>query len=249
MDLSELFIALVFIVGLGYMLYIIIRDPILMLKSLLRNMKSTSNWRIRAVFSPIWIPVWIIDKIFDLKIYIDNFEDASRQQSIDLSKYDKYIRIDTDDVETNKNEINQFVESHLAENPDFNYKDIELNYSIVGDKLIIKTEKNIRLSIYYGLVEYITYTSPQNRIFHVKAVLINSHCRENSFFLFAESYYKNRLIGKTYKNKKIYVETDRDKQCIYYNSNIDCFKNFKFNKFMAEVVRLKYKAIKIEPDF
>jgi len=243
MNLTEIIISLVFTFGIIYIIYLILQDPGLMIKSVLRQIKSTESWRLRFVSALIWIPVWIIDKIFKLNIYIDKFEDASRKQTMDFKAYAKYLEIDTNDIETITSLVNGFMESERYNNPGDNDYDLLLNYSIINDKLIIKADEAVNLTKFYKLAEYISYASPQNRIFHVKAVFINFKNRTDSFFLFANPDYSNKLVGKTFKNKKIYVEINSGNNCIYFNTNIDYFKNFKFDQFIGDTVRLKYKEL------
>jgi hypothetical protein len=247
MNIGEVIISIALILGLGYILFIVLQDPILMLKSAIRSMQSGYNLRLTVLLSPIWIPVWIIDRIFNLKIFIKKFEDASLKQTINFGQFVKYIQIDTNDIKIINKVVNSFIESRLYENPDYDFHELILNYSIKGEEIIIKADKGINQSKFYELVEYLSYASPKNRIFHIKAIFINCNNRADSYFLFAEPYYRHKLIGKTFKNKKIYVEINSNEESIYYNSNIDYFKNFKFNNFINDISRLKYKELVISP--
>lgn len=79
---------------------------------------------------------------------------------------------------------------------------------------------------------------------------MNKQNRADSYFCFVDSAYPLKLIGKTYRNKKMYVDFDPDQkhnERIYFNSNIEYFKNFKFDKFESDLIRLKFRSIKIIP--
>lgn len=97
MDTFEVIILFIFIIGIGYILYLILRDPVLMLKTFLRGLKPDNNWRLIIVLFPIWGPIWLLDRLFSLNLYIKDFEDASQPKKIDFADYDKYIQIDTYD--------------------------------------------------------------------------------------------------------------------------------------------------------
>lgn len=246
MDTFEIIITLIFIIGIGFLLYLILRDPILMLKSLLRGLKSDGNWRVKILFSPIWIPIWLIDRIFNLKLYIKDFEDASRPKDIKFTDYDKYIQIDTDDSDYIEKIIKSFRKDFDPDNYNYTLSGVVIKLSQHDDFATLRFEKNIDFNSFNALIQYMDDSAPKNRVYHVNGILINKQNRSDSYFCFVDMAYPLKLIGKTYCNKKIYVDLDpenEDIERIYYNSNIDYFENFNFDKFELELIRLKFKNI------
>jgi len=67
MNTFEIIIALALVWGIGYVLYLILQDSVLLLKSLLRGLKNNDNWKTLIVFFPIWGSIWLVDKVFNLK--------------------------------------------------------------------------------------------------------------------------------------------------------------------------------------
>ena len=250
MDIFELIISIIFVVGIVLVLYLILREPIHMLKSFLRGLKSHPNLAAQIVFLPIWLPAWIIDKIFGLKLFIKEFEDASKPAKISFSDYDKYIFINT----TNLDHIEKVL--HLFES---DYDPIEFNYQLNGCKiktsefggnLILKLENEIEFNSYNSLVHYFDNSASQDKVYNVKGILINKNTRPDSYFIFNDTAFLLKLIGKTYKNKKLYVDINPETELndtIYFNSNMDYFKNFDFDKFENEIYRLKFKELKLKP--
>lgn len=245
MDTFEIIILLIFMIGIGFILYLILRDPILMFKSLLRGLKGDGNWKVKVLFSPIWIPIWLIDRFFKLKLYINDFEDASRPKDIKFTDYDKYIQIDTDDSDYIRKIIKSFRNDYDPKDYNYTLNGAVIKLSQHDDFTTLKFEKNIDFNSFNALIQYIDNSAPQNRVYHVKGILINQKNRSDSYFCFVDTAYPLKLIGKTFCNQKIYVDFDPEKndEKIYYNSNIDYFKNFKFDKFESDLIRLKFKDI------
>jgi hypothetical protein len=217
-----------------------------MFKSLLRGLKGDRNWRLKLLFSPIWIPIWLIDKFFKLKLYINDFEDASIPKDIKFTDYDKYIQIDTNDADYIKKIIKSFSNDYAHKDYNYPLDGTVIKLSEHNDFITLRFYKNIDFNSFNALIQYIDNSAPQNRVCHVKGILVNQQNRSDSYFCFVDMAYPLKLIGKTYRNKKIYVDFDpekNDNEKIYYNSNIYYFKNFKFDKFESELMRLKFKDI------
>lgn len=250
MEIFEIIISLIIIIGIGLILYLILRDPILMFKSLLRGIKGDDNLKIKIIFSPIWVPIWLIDRLFKLKLYINDFEDASQPKDIKFTDYDKYIQVDTEDI--------VFIEKILKSfNSEYDPKDY--NYSLNGAVVkltkqdvftLVKIEREIDFNSFNALIHYISNSAPQNRIFHAKGILINRRNRADSYFCFVDIAFSLKLIGKTYRNKKMYVGFDTENtgcEKIFLNSNIEYFKNFNFDKFDSDVMKLRFSNVEIKP--
>lgn len=114
------------------------------------------------------------------------------------------------------------------------------------DYTILKIEKDVNFTSYHVLIQYIDNSAPKNYVYHVKGILINRKNRADSYFCFVDLEFPLKLIGKTYRNKKMYVDFSPDKkdnEKIYFNPNIDYFKNFRFDKFESDLIKLKFKNI------
>ncbi|WP_461630702.1 hypothetical protein [Labilibaculum euxinus] len=250
MDTFSLIISIILIAGFGLILYLVLRDPIYLFKTFLRGLKSHPNWIVKIIFSPIWLPFWLIDKIFRLKIFIKKFEDASNPTKISFSDFDKYILINSTDLEQIKTILHSF---------EIDYNPPEYNYSLTGckistaesgEKLILKLGNEIEFNIYNHLVHYFDNSAPDDRFYNVKGILINKNVKANSYFIFNDVTFSLKLIGKTYRNKKIYVDINPENELndtIYFNSNMDYFKKIDFDKFESETYRLKFKELKPSP--
>ena len=208
-----------------------------MLKTFCRALKADSlEWRL--ILLPIWGTIWLIDKAFGLKIYISEFEEASKPKSIVFKKYDKYILTDTNDL--------NFIKKAVK---DFNLKLSAIKVCIKGENAIIKFEKDFAFQKFHELIIHMEDLTPNNMTYNIKGILINRIKRSESYFVFDDPDYPLKLVGKTYKNKKIYVDLgfNTDKEIIFYNSNIDYFKNFAFDSFEADLVRMKFEDIEKDP--
>lgn len=246
MNTTEIIISFIFAFGIGSILYLILRDPVLMFKSLLRGLKFDRDFTLKIAFSPIWAPIWLIDKLFNLKLYIKNFEDASQPKSIKFTEYDKYIKVDTDDAYFIEGIVKAFYKAYDPN--DYNHR---LNGAVIklarqNNYSLIKFEKDVDFNSFHAFIQYMDNSAPQNKVFHVKGVLINRQNRSDSYFCFVDTAFPLKLIGKTYRNKKMYVDYDPEKKenaKIYLNSNIDYFKNFNFDKFESDLISLEFRKL------
>jgi hypothetical protein len=105
---------------------------------------------------------------------------------------------------------------------------------------------NIDFQTYNSLILCMDNSAPNNSVYNVKGVLLNRMKKINSYFIFPDFAFSLKLIGKTYKNKKIYVSFDPesgDNEMIYFNSNIEYFKNFNFDRFESEIQGLHFREI------
>ncbi|TKG89214.1 hypothetical protein EYV94_25825 [Puteibacter caeruleilacunae] len=246
MNISELIISVVFIMGIGSVLYLILRDPIYLFKSILRGLKSHPNLWARMILSPIWLPAWLIDKIFGLKLFIKKFEDASRPVKISFSNYDKYILINSTNLEYIKKVLHSFESDYNPTKFKYRLNGCEIKASEFGEKLVLKMENEIEFNSFNHLVHYLDNSISRDSLYNVKGILIDKNTKANSYFIFNDTAFSLKLIGKTFKNKKMYVDINSNTEVndtIYFNSNMDFFKNFNFDNFEYEIHRLKFKEL------
>ncbi len=246
----DLIISIIFIIGIGLVLYLILRDPVYMFKTFLRGLKSHPNWAVKIVFSPIWLPAWLIDRIFGLKLFIEEFEDASKPTKISFSEYDKYIFVNSADVVHIEKVLHSFESDY--DPTEFNYRlnGCKIKTSEFGENLILKLEDEIEFNSFNNLVHYLDNSAPKDKVYNVKGILINKKIKSNTYFIFNDTAFLLKLIGKTYKNKKMYVDINPETELndtIFFNSNMDYFKKNDFDKFENEIYRLKFKELKLKP--
>ena len=246
MDIFELIIIGFFVIGIGFMLYLIFRDPIFMFKSFLRGLKADNNWRLKILFFPIWAPIWLIDKIFGLKLYIKEFEEASNPKKISFSEYDKYLQISTSDLVRIENILKSFKNEFDPKNYNYSLNGSKIRISEFDKNVIVKIEQEIEFASINALIQYIDNSSPQNTVYNVKGIFINRKDQAKSYFVFFDTAFPLKLIGKTYRNKKMYVDINPENETtelIFLNSNMDYFKNFDFDKFKNEITKIRYKVL------
>ena len=252
MTFFEIFILGVLILGFGYLILMILRDPFYFLKSFLRGLKADGNWRLKIIFFPLWGPIWVFDKIFKLKLYINEFEEASVSKKISFKEYDKYLLIKLMEIDNVENAIKSFLNEIDPKGYNNTLNESRIKIAEYKNEIVVKMEKMVVFSTLNALIEHLNFSYPQDKNNKVKGVFINSKDRDNSFFVFSDMGFPYRLIGKTYRNKKIYVELYSDSgietnETIYMNSNMDYFKNFHFDRFENEISRMKFKEIVISP--
>jgi hypothetical protein len=96
------------------------------------------------------------------------------------------------------------------------------------------------------LMRYLYNSSTNNKVWTVKGVLIDNKKIENSFYISITPEVSDKLLGLTYKNKKIYaklLDESNDNDKIYYNSDIDYQKKFDFDNFLYEMMNCDFKKI------
>lgn len=244
MDTSEIIIALILVLGIGYVLYLILQDPVLLLKSFLRGLKNDNNWKTLIIFFPIWGPIWLVDRAFGLKIYIKDFEEASSPKRINFKDFDKYILVNTVDKEFIEKVIMTFQTDFDPIEYNCNLGGSDIKMSDLENEIVIKIENEVRFDSFNALIQYMDNSAPQNQVYNVKGILLNRQNRAESYFVFFDTAFILKLIGKSYQNKRLYVYIDPEKgnnEIIYFNSNIDNFKNFNFDKFESMVTILNFK--------
>lgn len=234
----EIIIIIVLILGIGTILMIILRDPIYMLKLFLRGLKS-NNWRFKIVLFPLWGPIWLIDKIFNLEIYISHFEEATHPKQITFSLFDKYIMLRAETIDTIKIQLKKFQSEFNRETYNFSLIGARISYSPFNENFILKIEGQIKFSTLNNLAYYLDKYSSQG-------ILINKNNITDSYYLLFDSAYQLKLIGKTYDNKKIYIDLipkSNDTDWIYFNSNINYIQRFDFDKFDIQINTLHFIEI------
>ena len=236
----EIFIICILVLGIVMILFIIFRDPILILKTFLRGLKA-DRWEYKIILFPLWGPIWLIDKIFKLELYISNFEEASHPKQIDFSTFQKFIQVKIESIDSIRLILQKFQSEFDPETYNFPLTGLRISYSPYKDYFILNIEGPITFSTYNNLTYYL-----DDRF--AKGILLNKNKMTESYYLLFDSTYPLRLIGKTYNNQKMYVDlmsnsAEIDK--IFFNSNIDYIERFNFDKFESQIETLHFTEILI----
>ena len=241
----DIILILIFATGIGLILYLIFRDPVLMLRSFLRALKSDGSYRLMILLFPIWGPAWLIDKIFGFKIYAESFEEASKERTIPYDDYEKYVIINTDNVKS----VNKYIDSF---NADYDSKDFDysLNGAVIktatlNSDTVMQLDSKVPFKSYKMLISYLDNSAPKNKVFNVRGVLISKNRNAKSLSFVRNVAYPGKLVGKDQRNRKLYLDflsNNSDKTVIYYNPDIDYIRKFNFRRFENEVARLRFGA-------
>jgi hypothetical protein len=239
MTLIEIFIVFVFVSGLTYAIILIARDPIYYLKAFLRALKPSNIFII--VLFPIWFPIWIADKIFDLKIYIKSVEDDSKEKRIEFKDFNKYVIIESLDKKKIEEIIDSFINEYDPKEFNYSLENVEIRFFEFNESILLVLSENIGFKTFNMLVYYLSNGMSDSKIYVVKGLVINKFHRNLSYFIVSEHNYDLKLTGKDYKNKKLYVEIIPENNSIervYYNPSLEYVKNFNFDKFINDINNL-----------
>ena len=250
MKTDEIIILLIIITGIVFMLVPILKDPIHAFKSVLRGMKSSGNWRITILFFPIWGPMWVIDRLLGTKIFIDDLEDASITQEIDFTEYQKYILINSTDLNNLKYVLNGFQKEHDPNEYNSDLSQTKILAALTNRETVLRLDDYIGFETFKLLVQFIDNSPPPRKVYNIKGVLINKMEIEKSFFIQHDTSYFMKLVGKTYTNKKMYAmhaDELNGGDRIYLNSNLDYIKKFNFEEFIEDINGLNFNELIISP--
>ena len=241
MDIIEIIVILAFIIGIGLIIYVFLRDPIPIIYSILRFLKPDRILN-KIVFLPIWGTIWIIDRIFKLKIYITDFEESSSSKEITLAEFEKYIIVNTIDKERVLNILRSFKSDSEIIKEGFTLENNKVDIADFNDQIIIKPDKAISFDTIKVLVSYLSNSASQTSTYDTKGILIHKSNFKYSFFFYPDS--SGMLKGRTGKNRKIYLDykaqpDEPDK--IFFNRDIETVKHISFNTITSQIRRCRFK--------
>lgn len=246
MSLPELFINVLLIGSVAYIFYLILREPILLLKSLIRGLKDVSSpMQILLVF--IWGPIWIIDKIFGLKIFINETEEASVKFEIQKDDYTKYCIIEGVNLEDLKAQIDDFITDCKSDTSlgKFDYSLFKLVQNIDG--VILFFPNSVNLKAIFELHTILANYQIEDKLLYIRSVFLNNKKTRKSFYLLSRFDSKSWLVGKNGLGKKLYVDVysnDINDGCLHYNSNLDYISSFNLWKFKRRVKNAHFISMK-----
>jgi hypothetical protein len=250
MELFGIIIFLALFIGTVFILQIILKDPGFIFKSFIRYLKDGSTDQLKIASFLIWGPLWIIDKIFNFKWFIESFEEASIPVNIQFNEFSKYIIIHNCEIVEFENILKLFQSDFNIYGIKYKVCNNDFNLSDLKSKLLVHFYNKIEFPIMNSLIQYIENSAPKNKCYNVKGIFINQNNLEKSYFIFSDTKFSLKLIGKTFNNKKMYVDLDaelEEKELIFLNTNMDYFDNFNFEKFEDNVNKIKFMETEIKP--
>ena len=239
MTVIEILIVFVFVTGLTYVMYLIIRDPFYSFKAFLRALKPNNKFII--VLFPIWFPIWLTDKLFDLKIYVNSIEDDSKEKNIEFKDFKKYIIVESSDIKKIEKTIQSFINEFDPKEFNYSLKNVEIKLYKLNESILLGLSDGIEFKTFNSLANYLSNGMTDSKICAVKGIGINKFNKYESFYINSERIYDLKLTGKDYKNKKIYVEYSPENESVerfYYNPSLEYVKNFNFDKFINDINKL-----------
>ena len=248
MDTFDIIMVILLFGGLGIALYYFLKEPGKILKDVL-NMMKNSGIRGEILFSPIWFPVWIIDKGFKLNIFEKTASDfqtnddllyeSERSEKINFNDYDTYIfihKVEIDEIIKMINDFNDTCQVRLN-----NYY-----FTRLGNNLTILKNESLTFSDYVSLIQWIsTFNNSKNKVIGITKNTIDVH---KSFFIENDSTGKhiNSLIGKNYMGKSFSVYViEAYNDTLDFNNSIKTLNNFKFDGYFKLFAEVKFEKLEI----
>ncbi len=250
MSTFDVTLILIFAFAIGSLVFVFLKDPVFILKSFLRGLKDSTSLNVRIVSLPIWGPFYIIDKIFNLKIFVNSFEDASEPQSIIFSDFIKFILIKANGPINIVSILHAFQAEYDRDVYDYSLEGCECKVAHHNEDIILTFNNQIKLSTIIQLILFIENSAPKNAMYNIKGIFLHAGEIEKSIFIFYNPSYTDILVGKTFTNERIYVDLSSEANAdssdmIYFNSNIDNFSNLNFEEFDTRVTGLKFTEISL----
>lgn len=249
MRLTDFLFAFLFIIGLGYLIYIVVDDPIRIFRSLFRCFKPNTGkivWRI--IKAPFWIIILFFDYFFKLGIDIKHYTEVSKEIDFKYSNYDNVIIIETNNLSFIENQMRIIKRNIKNDNMDYDLSQIIFEYAIVNNRTYIKM-KNGNFAVFKTIVSYLDNIDENSRIIRTRGILKSRLNVKDSICFEYEIYYSSILIGKDYRGRKLYVTINcrniNDSK-YYYNSEIDKMSYFKLSKAIEEIESLNFNKWKIK---
>ena len=224
MEIDSIILVLIFSSAILYAVYLFLREPRHIIISYLRGLHELPWWYRSKIFAFIIVaPFWLIDRMFNLKIFINDISEASKDYKVDFENSDKYLLIKN----KNKEEVLDAIEKLLSEN---NTKDKVEVISLNRWKsyVVVKLDKTISFSKFNGLLYRLS------NLFFAKAVVINRVDRSSSYYLVHNEDAEYQLVGRNGRGQKIYVDMGRTKAYLSININVQYVPFFSFNRFVRQ---------------
>jgi len=253
MDTFGIIIFVIIISLIGWLIFIFLKDPILMLKSFLRGLK-TGNIRLAILTFPIWGFFWIIDKILDLGIFIKNIEEASIPFEIEFPKYKSFILLNDTDLVEISNVLTRFMESFDKDEYNYSISETAFSFSLLRKETILKVTGKLEFETFKHLINFLSNHQNGKILYSPIGIMVGKSHIDNSFYIYKDWNYDFELIGRNKAGyKKIYSKLDLGEDTksidkIFYNSNFEISKGFDFDKFIEQAGAARFEELKILPN-
>ena len=246
MNVFEIIIKSLIICGGVAIIYLILRDPRKAIVTFFRSILTRKNIFVSIIFIPISLPVWIFDKLLNLGIYYENFEDVSKPVTINPAEFDQYVLVSLNSENTTKSILKEINDALIKYEPESALEIGSIQYSMLDNKTLFKLTNKNDIKDFLTLVLCWNYTDHKNISINAKGILLNQRNINESLFFFVNDENDGKIIGKDYTNRKIYYNLlygASNANTVFYNYNIDHFKNFKFKKFIQDLDGIKWTKI------
>lgn len=201
------------------------------------------NFQIQVLTLPIWGSAWIIDRVFKLKIFINDIDEASNKLPINFRDYRKFILLNTVDHVRIFCIINGLVTDEVDENFAEEISKLKLKYAHFKRKLLLEINREIQFETFNLLVlVFQNSLKVGEQLLIPMGILLNKNDIKMSYLIVKDEAFPFKLIGKTAMGKRLYVNLDKN-EFIYYNNNIPLYQRFNFQDFQMMVNNLSFNPL------
>jgi hypothetical protein len=231
------------------LVYVLVKNPKEILYSILRGLKS-DRIDFLILLSPLWIPVYLLDKQFKLGIYkSEDNEDSidedlvytsTKTLNIDFSQYQKYIFINP----TNLKELNKAIADCFEITPEEDFKGIKYNCN--QNKYILKISDHCNFYNFNYLIQWFnTELNKETKNIEIFGLALNKSISMESFYVASDTtgQHINSLTGKTFAGDKfsIYLFDDFEKtEKLEINNKIKLDLELEINSLTTDFSNLEF---------
>jgi hypothetical protein len=238
--------SIVLIISLVYVLFKNFKE---ILYNILRGLKSDRiGWLI--FLSPIWIPVYLLDKQFKLGIYIseeneDSIDEdlvytSTKTLNIDFSQYQKYIIVNP----TNLKELNKAIADCYEITPEEDFK--RMKFYCNQGKFILKISDDCNFYNFNYLIQWLnTELNKGTKNIEIYGLALNKSISMESYYVACDTtgQHVNSLTGKTFAGDKfsIYLFDDFEKtEKLEINNKIKLDLELEINSLTTDFSNLEF---------
>jgi len=230
------------------LVYLLIKEPKEILYGILRGMKDTGRFETNLLFSPIWVPAFVLDKYFKLGIYKPDEEGTNQDDvvyesvaklDIDFSQYQKYIIVN----QSNLMELNNAIAECYETTPEEDFKGI--CYHCTQDQFILEIRDNCNFYNYHYLIQWLNNELISNKNIEIYGLALNESNPMLSYYVVNDKtgQHINSLTGKTFGGDVFSVNLLEDyekKQWLDINNKIKIDREIEMNSITTDFSNLEF---------
>lgn len=233
-----------------WLVYSLITRPKEILFSILRYMKG-GTISATIIFSPIWIPAWLLDKRFKLGIYRvdsdisdDIIYESEKDLSIDFKVCQKFIFAKSVEFRNLVATITNCYET----TPDIDF--VKFKYLIKGETIIIKTSDSCTFYNYHYLVQWLDTYLTKSKHKEIYGLVVNNSNPDSTYYVVADKtgIHINSLTGKTLKGDKFSINLLDDfeiNERLGINNAIKLDRKLDIDLLLAGIENIELKDMKM----